>query len=174
MRTAYSGRAAAYEKKGDYEKALADHKMIVLFYAIEAEILDNLKSPDRSKFLAESARAYRARGKCLELLGRTQEAARDRTKADGVEEVAKKLEDTSSQGNDKMAAAVLVLNYWTEPVIFVVDGASHRLEIGRPKDNSCARQASSPRMRCRRASTGGLGTLEAGKKYTIRPTPSGH
>ena len=64
MRKAYGGRAAAYEKKGDFENALADHKMVVLYYTLEAEILTSLDAPDRGKFLADTALAYKARSTC--------------------------------------------------------------------------------------------------------------
>ncbi len=57
MRTAYSGRAAAYLAKGDYEKALGDQNMVVLMYAVEVEVLDQVREPDRGDVLVEAATA---------------------------------------------------------------------------------------------------------------------
>jgi tetratricopeptide (TPR) repeat protein len=169
MRTAYSSRAAAYEKKGEYEKALADHKMAVLFYAIEAEILNALESPERSKFLVESARAYRARANCLEMLARAKEAASDRKRADGLEADATKLENSGARDQEKTAAVTLrVVNAWNQPVTLVVAGATHHLQIGEQKTIPAPSgkvayemEAGSHRL---------AGTLEAGRTYTIRPT----
>jgi hypothetical protein len=169
VRTAYSGRAAAYEKKGDYERALADHKMAVLFYAIEAEILTGLESPERSKFLVDTARAYRARGKCLETLGRSKEAAVDQKRADGLEADAKKLENPGARPKEGIAGALKVINAWGQPVDLVVAGTTHHLQIGEEKTIptpsgtvAYEMQAGAHRI---------AGTLEAGRTYTIRPTP---
>jgi tetratricopeptide (TPR) repeat protein len=168
MRTAYSGRAAAYEKKGDYEKALADHKMAVLYYAIEAEILNNLQAPDRAKFLAECANAYRARSKCLEVLGKLKEAEQDRKWADGIETDAKKLE-VPALSKTENAGGIEVINTWTQPVTLVIAGTSHRLNIGERKTIPASSGSVPYEMQAgvHRAS----GTLEVGKTYTIRPTP---
>jgi hypothetical protein len=164
MRTAYSGRAAAYESKGEYEKALADHHMIVLFYAIEAEILNNLESPTRDKFLAETAAAYRARGKCLELLGQKQAALVDQKRADGFEKEANKLASKSPKAKE---APVQVNNAWTDVVTLIVDGVTYRLEVGEQKAIPVSAAVVSYEMRS--GSYRQTGTLEAGKAYTIRP-----
>src|SRR6266852_3669996 len=91
MRTAYSGRAAAFEKKGEYDRALADHNQLVLMYAVEVEILESQKDADRDEFLVEAATAYRAREKCLQLLGKTAAAQADAKRADELDAEAKKL-----------------------------------------------------------------------------------
>ena len=65
MRTAYSGRAAAYFAKGDYEKALGDQNTVVLMYAVEVEVLDQVRDPDRGDVLVEAAAAYRSRSDML-------------------------------------------------------------------------------------------------------------
>jgi tetratricopeptide (TPR) repeat protein len=168
VRTAYSGRAAAYEKKGDYEKALADHNMAVLFYAIEAEVLANLEAPDRADFLAEAARAYRARGQCLEALDRQKAAQADRQRADGLEADAKKLAGTAPKRKEAAGGTIQVINAWTEPVTLMVGGVAYRLGVGEQKAIPASAASVAYEMLAgpyRRA-----GTMEAGKTYTIGPT----
>jgi tetratricopeptide (TPR) repeat protein len=166
MRTAYSGRAAAYEKMGDYEKALADHKMAVLSFAIEIEILNNLQSPGRAERLAESAGAYRARGKCLERLGRAKEATVDRERADRLAADAKKLQNAVPQEQEK-AATVQVTNAWTRPVTLVVAGATVHLKIGEQKTIPAPSGTVAYEMEAGRHRA--AGTLQAGKSYSIQP-----
>jgi tetratricopeptide (TPR) repeat protein len=165
VRTAYSGRAAAYEKKGDYEKALADHNMAVLFYAIEAEVLTNLDAPDRADFLAEAARAYRARGQCLEALGREKAAQAERRRADGLEADAKKLASAAPKRKEVTGGPIQVINAWTEPVTLVLGGVAYRLEVGEQK----AIQASTASVAYEMFAGPyrKVGTMEAGKTYTI-------
>jgi hypothetical protein len=166
MRTAYRGRAAAYEKTGDYEKALADHDMVVLFYAIEAEVLKDVEAPDRGRFLGETARAYRARAKCREALGRQEAARVDRERADGLEAEAKRLASVPPKGNEGAAGQVEVTNGWTEPVTLVVDGVSYRLDVGEHKAVPASAGSAAYEMQAGRHRQ--TGTLEAGKAYTIR------
>jgi hypothetical protein len=168
MRTAYSGRAAAYEKKGEFDKALADHAMVLLFYGIEAEILEEVQSPERAKFLVECARAYRARGQCLASLGRTGDARLDRKRADGLEAKAKKL--TNDSPPDKEAvAAIKITNAWNQSVTLVVAGATHRLETGEQKSIPVLSGTVAYEMLA--GPYRSSGTFDAGKAYTIRPTP---
>ena len=169
MRTAYSGRAAAYEKKGDYDKALTDHKMTVLYYALEAEILNGLEAPDRSKLLAEAAGAYRARARCLDSLSRSQEAGLDRKRADDLEGNARQLANASSQPKQANVAAVHVLNSWTQPITLLVDGVSHRLEVG--ADKTISAPSGSIVYAMQAGPHQASGTMQAGKTYTIRPPP---
>jgi hypothetical protein len=166
MRTAYGGRAAAYENKGDYDRALADHDMVVLYYAIEVEVLDNLDAPDRATFLAEAARAYRARGKCLEALGRQQAAGVDRKRADRLETTARTLASKTPKGKEGTGGPIQVVNGWTEPVTLVVEGVAYPLEVGEQKAIPATAAAVAYELRAgpHRES----GTLEAGKTYTIR------
>jgi hypothetical protein len=168
MRTAYSGRAAAYEKKGDYENALADHNMAVLFYAIEAEILTNLEAPDRADFLAEAARAYRARAQCLEALGRQKAAQADRQRADGLEADAKKVASTAPKRKDVAGGPIRVINAWTEPVTLVVGGVTYRLEVGEQK--AIPAPAAPVAYEMLAGPYRKTGTMEAGKTYTIGVT----
>ena len=58
MRKAYGGRAAAYEKQGDYSRAAADYGMIVFSYAVELDIADP-KADGYDDLLREAAKAYR-------------------------------------------------------------------------------------------------------------------
>jgi hypothetical protein len=166
MRTAYSGRAAAYEKKGDYEKALADHNMAVLYYAVETEVLNEVEAPDRPAFLTEAARAYRARGGCLEALGRQKAAQDDRKRADGLEADAKKLPAPAAKSKEGTGGQVQFVNAWTEPVTLVVNGVTYRLEVGEQK--SIPAPASSVGYEMVAGPYRKAGSVEAGKTYTIR------
>src|SRR5438445_6321816 len=130
MRTAYGGRAAAYQSKGEFEKALADHNMVVLFCALEVEILSTLEAPQRDKFLAEAAAAYRARGQCLESLGRLLAAEADQKRADGLEADATKV---AAKAKAAAVGEVRLVNAWTRAVTIEVDGVGYRLEAGEQK-----------------------------------------
>jgi tetratricopeptide (TPR) repeat protein len=166
IRSAYSGRAVAYEKKGDLEKALADHKMVVLFYALEVEILNSLEAPDRAKFMVESAQAYRARSKCLEALGRRQAAQVDQKRASALEKDAEKLASRPANSKGATAAPIRLTNGWTEPVTVVVDGVVYRLGIA--EQRAIPAPGPSVAYEIQAGSYRRTGTLEAGKAYTIK------
>ena len=168
MRTAYSGRAAAYEKKGDLDKALPDHNMVVLLCAVETEILTNLEAPDRGEFFVEAAQAYRARAKCLEALGRRETAQADRQRADGLEADARKVVSKSQKVKNGNAASVQLINGWTEPVTVMAAGVSYRLEVG--EQVTIPASGNSVAYELRAGSFQTTGTLTAGKSYTIRVT----
>jgi hypothetical protein len=142
--------------------------MAVLLYGVEVEILTGLESPDRADFLPEAARAYRARGKCLEALGREKAARADRKRADDLEADATKLTSTPPKGKATATAPVQVVNGWTEPVTLVIEGVSYRLEVGEQRAISLSGSSAGYELQAgpyRKA-----GTVEAGKAYTIRIT----
>jgi hypothetical protein len=166
MRVAYSGRAAAYEKKGDHEHALADHNMVVLFYALEAEVLKDLEAPSRDKFLVEAAQAYRARGVCQERLGRQTAAQADRKRADALDATAKELGSNATKAKAP-AGEIRLINGWAGGVItVVVDGVSYRLEAG--EQRTIAAPANSVPYEMQAGQHRVSGTLQAGKTYTIQ------
>src|SRR6516164_1418447 len=113
MRMAYSGRAAAFEHKGEYEKALADHQMVALYHALELEIMNSLGTAQRDKLLSETAKAYLARGRCLAILGRQAAAQLDRQRAEDLQESAKKLARKASNPDATPATKVNLINAWT-------------------------------------------------------------
>jgi hypothetical protein len=167
MRSAYSGRAAAYEKKGDFDKALADHNQVVLFYAIELEILKSLESPDREKHLRETATAYRARSACLAVLGRQKAAQVDQKRTTGLEAEANELARKAPNSQEVSTRQIQLVNTWTEAITVVIDGVTYRLEVNErkaiPAPGSLvpyAMQAGPHRL---------TGTVEAGRTYTIGP-----
>jgi len=164
MRKAYSGRAAAFEKTGDFVKALADHNMVVTYYAIEAEILNGLGTPERDKFLTEAASAYLARSKCHELLGRQQAAQVDRRRADDLQASAKKLAGANTK--EVPAGHFRFENAWTGAVTIAIDGVTYRLEAGEQKTIPAPTGLVLGQIQ-----TGAdvqTATLEAGKAYRIR------
>jgi hypothetical protein len=142
--------------------------MAVLLYGVEVEILTNLESPDRADFFPEAARVYRARGKCLEALGRQKAAQADGKRADDLEAEARKLASKPPKAKDVPAQPVQVVNAWTEPVTLVIEGITYRLEVGEQRAIPMAAGSVAYEMLAgpyRKA-----GTLEAGKTYTIRIT----
>jgi hypothetical protein len=142
--------------------------MAVLLYGVEVEILTNLDRPDRADFLPEAARAYRARGKCLEALGRQKAAEADQKRADNLEADAKKLASTPPKGKATATAPAQVVNGWTEPVTLVIDGVSYRLEVG--EQRAIPLSAGSVAYEMQAGPYRKAGTVEAGKTYTIRIT----
>jgi hypothetical protein len=166
MRTAYSGRAAALENKGEYESALADHQMVVLYYALEVDILNSMGSPKREKLLDEAAKAYLARSKCLDQLGRQSAAQFDRERAEDLQASAKKLASQATNTEAAPAGKVEVINAWTAAVTLVIGGASYRLEVGEQKTISVP--AGSVSCEIQFGTIIRTATLQAGKRYTIR------
>jgi hypothetical protein len=165
MRTAYGGRAAAFEKMGELEKALADHNMVVTYFAIEAEVLNSVGSPD-GKLLADAAAAYRERGKCQELLGRPQAAQTDRKRADGLQADANKLASKSAKTEKVPADYFTVENTWSGAVTITVNGVTYRLEAGEEK--TIPAPSASVVGQVQTGAYVQSTTLEAGKSYRIR------
>jgi hypothetical protein len=123
MRTAYSGRAAAYLAKGDYNKALSDENTVILMYAVETEVLDEVREPDRGEVLLEASRAYRARSEMLRAAGREAAATED-------EKRAAKLEAEGKQLSARAAAQKATVDNTAQP------GASAPVDPNPPREKS--------------------------------------
>jgi tetratricopeptide (TPR) repeat protein len=173
IRTAYSGRAAAYEKKGDYARALADYDMLVFSYAVELDLTD-AKTAEMDDFLREAAASYRKRAACLRTLGALEPAAqRDIRRAEALEAKIKKVAQPSkvtAAGPPELLGRVTIHNGWTEPVTVVIAGVAHPFKVEEtrtlavPEGSSpCEIQSGSHRVK---------GTLESGGRYNIQP-PTG-
>jgi hypothetical protein len=107
MRTAYSGRAAAYFAKRQYENALADQNLVVLYYALEAEITSEVDTPDRDKLLREAAAAYRLRGDMLIAAEKIAKAEMDLKRAEKLEADAQRLAERKKKLKAEAAPADL-------------------------------------------------------------------
>jgi hypothetical protein len=171
MRTAHSGRAAAYEKKGDYQRAVADHNMVVLLYAVEIEVLNDLSTPERDQFMLEAARAYRARSGALRELGKAAAAEADLKHAANLEADARKLTKPANGKTAKPAEGnvgrLQLVNNWTQPVTVAIGDIAYRLEPGEQK--IVARPAGPFTYELRGAAQErGTGNLKAGQIYRIR------
>jgi hypothetical protein len=163
VRSAYSGRAVAYEKKGEFDKALHDHNMAVLLYAVEVDILTSLQTPGRDKFLEEAAKAYRARGSFQLARGRLEAAHTDGRRADSLEAEAKALASAARKGN---LGQIRLINGWTEPATVRIDGVAYRLEPGEKKVLS--RPAGPFTYEIPSVNKKGTRRLRAGQKIIIR------
>src|SRR5258708_2028087 len=126
MRNAYGGRAAAYEKKGDYDRAAADYGMIVFSYAVEIDAADP-KTDGYTDMLREAAKAYRTRALCLNAKGDAVAAERDSKRAENLDSKAKKAaeKDKAPSLAAKASSQVTLRNDWTDPLIIVIGGASY-------------------------------------------------
>jgi tetratricopeptide (TPR) repeat protein len=126
MRKAYGGRAAAYEKKGEYDQALADYKMVVFSYAVELDAADT-SSNAYSDLLGAAAKAYGTRAACFQAKGDVEAAQRDAKRAQKLQAKIKKDKSTEAAGR------VTLRNDWTEPLTLVIAGVSYTLKIGESK-----------------------------------------
>jgi hypothetical protein len=91
MRTAYSGRAAAYLAIRRFDEAIADENLVILYYALEVEIGGEQDTPDRDKFLREAAAAYRTRADMLIKAERFSQAEADLKHAEKLDGDAQRL-----------------------------------------------------------------------------------
>jgi tetratricopeptide (TPR) repeat protein len=180
MQVAYSGRAAAYEKKGDYDHAIQDYTTTLLVYGIEADVLNGQETPDR-KVMLKLAETYNARSRCYLAKGKAALAQADLKRAAKLDAEAARLArgkgtpaDTASGKADAGAAAsqtgqILILNSWSEAVTVKVDGVGYQVDVGQYK--VLTHQAGSFAYEVEAAQYSGKGTVEAGKTYTIRIRP---
>jgi hypothetical protein len=160
MRAAYAGRAAAYERKSAFEKALPDRTMVVLLLGVELEVLNEQSVADRDKIMTEASEAFRDRSVCFKALGRLESAQTDRKHAERLEQEARKLAETRENGQ------IELINRWPDPITIVIDGFAHRLAVGENK--IIAKKAGSFRYELPASGQISTGTVEAGKTFRLQ------
>jgi len=170
MRSAYSGRAAAFEKKGDYDRAGADYNMLVFSYAVELDAADP-KADDYSDLLQEAIKAYRARAACLQMKGDSAAALRDVKRAEKLEARGKKTAEKPKDEKPQPTGRVTVRNDWGQPLTLFIAGASYTLQAGETKTLTTPvgsfpyeMQAGPYRVEER---------MESGRSYSLASPPSG-
>jgi hypothetical protein len=168
-----SGRAAAYEKKEEYARALADYDLLVFSYAVELDLVD-AKAADLDDFLREAASSYRKRAACLRTLGAMETAAqRDIRRAEALEARIKKANNpgkVTPAGPPELLGRVTIHNAWSEPVTIVIAGVAHSFN-GEETRTVAVPEGSSP-YEIQAGQHRVKGTLEAGGRYNIK-APSG-
>jgi tetratricopeptide (TPR) repeat protein len=171
MRKAYSGRAAAYEKKGDYDRAVADYKMLVFSYAVELDAA-NANADSYDELLRTAAKAYRTRAACFQAQGDAAGAQRDAKRADKLEAKVKKVaeKDKAVEAPAKPPGRVTVRNDWTEPLTLVVAGASYTIQVGEMKTLPAPKGVFPYEMQAGALQT--KGTLEEGRTYSFAAPPA--
>lgn len=143
MRSVYSGRAAAYEALGDFDRALADYNSRVMLYAVEVEIVKSLEAPNREKVLKEAAGAYRERAAFQQARGRREAADLDARRAAELETEASRAAsapsakppetETQRAYKPRPEGKIQLINDWQAPVRVVVDGVTYDLPVGARK-----------------------------------------
>jgi hypothetical protein len=136
-------------------------------YAVEVAVLEDLDAPNRSEFLTEAAKAYRAREKCLLLLGRPTAAQADAKRADEMEAEAKKLAAKAKPSGNGSLGQVEIVNAWAQPATVLIDGVAYRLNVGERKTIS---RPAGPFTYSLAEGDGSVaqGNIEAGKTMTIK------
>jgi tetratricopeptide (TPR) repeat protein len=163
MRKAYGGRAAAYEKKGDYDRAIADYRMLVFSYAVEVDAADS-KSNSYSDLVEAAAKAYRTRAACFQAKGDAEAAQRDAKRA---EKLQAKVKTDKAPG---VTGRVTLRNDWTDPLTLVIAGVSYTLQAGQTKTVAAPLGTFSYEMQAGPLRT--TGTLEEGRSYSFRAPPA--
>jgi tetratricopeptide (TPR) repeat protein len=158
MRKAYGGRAAAYEKKGDYDRAIADYKMLVFSYAVALDGAD-AKDDAYSDLVNAAAKAYRTRAACFQTKGDEEAALRDAKRAEKLEAKVKKDKPPA------LAGRVTLRNDWTEPFTLVIGGVSYTLQVGETKTVPSPLGAFNYEMQSGPLRT--TGTLNEGRSYSF-------
>jgi hypothetical protein len=170
MRKAYGGRAAAYESKGDYDRAAADYGMIVFSYAVELDIADP-KAEEYADLVREAARAYRKRGACLEAKGDKELSDRDQRWADKLDAKA----SAADKGRAARAPAapaggrVTLTNGWTNTLTIVIGGVPYTIRVGETR--TVPSPVGSFPYEFQAGPYRVQGTLDSGGTYTLGATP---
>jgi hypothetical protein len=147
--------------------------MVVLLFATEVEILNDLEAPGRIDLFGEAAQAYRARAAAFQTAGKSKEAQADLARAAKLDARASQLKKTAIKTADKAAkpassdvGRVRLVNDWTEPVTVVVQGQVYYLLAGEQKE--ITRPVGEFTYEVQRIQHWAKDKLEAGKVYTIR------
>jgi hypothetical protein len=147
--------------------------MVILLYAQEVEILNELAAPARGQVLQDAAQAYRARASCYKEAAQAQLAAADDKRAAKLEAKSKKLAVKAEKKTDKKISPqkgkqgqIRLVNDWHEPVTVVVSGVAHFLRSGESK--MIPRPAGPFTYEVQVRHHWSKRILEAGKTYTIR------
>ena len=164
MRKAYGGRAAAYEKQGDYGRAAADYGMIVFSYAVELDIADP-KADGYDDLLRDAIRAYRTRAACLQAKGDAEAAGRDLKRADKLEAKVKKA--AAGRGGPRRAPTgqVTLRNDWTDTLTITIGGVPYTLRVGETKTMPAPTGTFTYEMQAGWSSV--QGTLNSGRTYSL-------
>ena len=101
--------------------------MLVLLLGVELEILNEMAVRERDKLMIEAGRAYRDRGRCWTILGRTEAAQNDVKRAEQLEQDARKLTERTKEGQ------IELINRYSAPVTILIDGVAVRLGVGESK-----------------------------------------
>jgi hypothetical protein len=167
---AYGGRAAAYEKKGELDRALADYNMLVFSYAVELDAADS-QADSYAELVKEAARAYRARAACYKAKGQAVAMQRDLKRAETLEAKVKKPGDQESPAAKAgtLPGRVTVQNEWADPVTIVIAGVTYTLPPGKAK--MLATPAGSFPFEMVAGPHRVTGTIDAGKTYRVKPPP---
>jgi tetratricopeptide (TPR) repeat protein len=168
---AYGGRAAAFMKKGDYDRALADYNMLVFSYAVELDAAD-AQADSYGELVGEAIKAYRLRATCHQSIGDLTGAARDLKRADTLEAKLKKSDDSAKPVATAAAlpGKITIANEWADPVTLVISGISYTVPPGASK--TLATPAGSFPYQMSAGPHRITGTIEAGRTYRVKPPPS--
>ncbi len=164
MRKAYGGRAAAYEKNGDYDRAAADCGMIVFSYAVELDLADP-KADGYEDLLRDAAKAYLRRAACLQAKGDPEAAAHDLKRADKLEAKAKLAGEKDRAATAPAAGQVTLRNDWTDTLTLVIGGVSYTLRVGETKTIPSPGGTFPYEMQAGAATV--KGTLDSGRTYSL-------
>lgn len=171
MRDAYRGRAAAYEKKGDYDRSVADYDMLVFSYAVELDAADP-KADGYDDLLRAAIKAYRVRAACLRAKGDAGAALRDGKQAEKLEAKVRKPDE---KGGTAAAAArpspqVTVRNDWGQPLILFIAGVPYPFQAGETK--TLPTPAGSFPIEMEAGPYRVKETMESGRSYSLTVSPA--
>jgi hypothetical protein len=171
MRKAYGGRAAAYERQGDYDRAAADYGMVVFSYAVELDIADP-KADGYDDLVRNASKAYRTRAACLEAKGDKDAAGRDQRRAEKLEAKAKSAADKAQAADAPPATTashVTLRNDWTDTLSIVIGGVSYTLRVGETR--TVPSPTGSFPYEIQAGGNRAQGTLESGRSYSLAVHP---